>query len=78
MTYAPANIRQFASTRETSVEVALAIYEIADEGDEARMWADPTPSEFSAVTARAWELADADETTLNWGNETLLRDVLKP
>ena len=71
--YAPTNIRQFASTRETSVEVALAIFELADEGDESRMWTDPTEEELKAVAARAWEIADADEDTLHWGNETLRR-----
>ena len=73
MTYAPTNIRQFASTHETSVEIALAIFELAAEGDEERMWADPSEVEMKAVAARAWEIADADEETLNWGNETLKR-----
>lgn len=71
--YAPTNIREFASTRETSVEVALAIFELADEGDENRMWTEPSDTEVAAVTERAWELADADETKLHWGNETLCR-----
>ena len=73
MVYAPTNIKAFASTRETSDEIALAIFEIAKEGDEARMWAEPTAEESTAVVFRAWELADAEETTLHWGNETLRR-----
>ena len=72
-TYAPANIKTFASTRETSIEVALAIFEIAKEGDEARMWTEPSADERAAVEARAWEIADADEDTLHWGCETLHR-----
>ena len=71
--YAPTNIRQFASTRETSVEIALAIFEIAAEGDENRMWAEPTEEEVKAVEVRAWELADADEDRLHWGCETIKR-----
>ena len=67
MTYTPANIRQFASTRETSDEVALAIFEIAVEGDEDRMWAAPTPAEITAVCSRAWDLEKDDQKTLNWG-----------
>ena len=73
MIYIPANIRQFASTRETSDEVALAIFEIALEGDEDRMWTEPTPAEFTAVCARAWELENDDQKTLNWGCEILRR-----
>ena len=73
MTYAPTNIREFASTRETSIEIALAIFEIADEGDEARMWTEPSDDQKAAVTARAWEIADAAEDVLHWGNETLRR-----
>lgn len=68
MTYVPfASIRQFASTRETSDEIALAIFEIAAEGDENRMWEDPTEAETEAVIARASELAPSDKETLNWG-----------
>ena len=67
MTYAPTNIRQFASTHETSIEIALAIFEIADEGDENRMWEDPTSDEMTAVTARAWQIADKGDDVLYWG-----------
>lgn len=73
MVYAPANIREFASTRETSVEIAKAIFEIAPEGDESRMWTEPTDAERDAVIAKAWTFADSDEATLHWGNETVRR-----
>ena len=72
--YAPANIRQFAGTRETSNEIALAIFEIAEDGDEARMWAEPTQTEMAAVTKRAFELAP-DENELHWGVETVRRQI---
>jgi hypothetical protein len=71
--YIPRNIREFASTRETSDVVALAIFEIAHEGDEKRLWTDPTETEEQAVTNRAWLLADAGEDVLHWGSKLLRR-----
>lgn len=71
--YVPSNIKAFASTRETSDEIALAIFEAAKEGDEARMWTDPTEEEIMQVITRAWQLADPEENTLHWGNETIRR-----
>jgi len=77
MTYAPMNIREFASKRETSIEIALAIFETADGGDEDRMWGEPTTEEQAAVLRRAWELVgDADEDVLNWGNERCERPTV--
>lgn len=73
MTYIPRNIAEYASARETSGEIALAIFEIADEGDEERMWAEPTKAESDTVIALAWTYADADESTLFWGVETFRR-----
>jgi len=74
MTYVPTNIREFASTRETSDVVALAIFQIASEGDEARMWSNPTDAERDAIIRRAFELAPA-KTELNWGSMQLIREV---
>jgi hypothetical protein len=74
MTYVPTNIREFASVRETSHVVALAIFQIAPEGDEARMWSDPTEAERNAIIRRAFELAPA-ETELDWGILQLIREV---
>lgn len=65
MTYAPAYIQEFADTRETSIEIALAIFELAADGDEQRMWEAPSDEETNQVMARAWELADPDDTDLN-------------
>lgn len=73
MTCIPTNIAQFASIRETSNEVAVAIFEIGIGGDEHRLWADPTEQEQVAVTKRAFELAANDENELHWGCETLRR-----
>lgn len=76
MVYAPLNIKQFASTRETSDEIALAIFEIAEEGDEARIWESPTLHEMNEVINKAWEYADVSETILYWGCEPIKR-ILK-
>lgn len=73
MVYVPSNIKAFASTRETSDEIALAIFEIADEGDEARMWESPTEAEVEAVRIQAFKHADADVDVLHWGVETVSR-----
>ena len=73
MTYVPTNIAEFASTRETSNEVALAIFEIAGEGREGLVWADPTDDERRQITDRAFELVDPDVDYLFWGDETLYR-----
>jgi hypothetical protein len=74
MTYVPTSIREFASTRETSDVVALAIFQIAPEGDEARMWSDPTDAERDAIIRRAFELAP-EETELDWGIMQLIRKI---
>jgi len=74
--YLPANIRAFASTRETSDEIALAIFELASEGDEPRMWQDPTEAEIRAVAIRAWELCRDTKNTLYWGCETFHRALI--
>ena len=76
MAYIPRNVKEFASTHETSDEIALAIYEIAAEGDEERMWADPSETEMADVVAYAWKLADADTDTLHWGATSISRPVL--
>ena len=72
--YVPTNIRQFASTRETSDAIALAIFEIANEGDEARLWTSPSAAEEANVLERAWTLADAETDVLHWGNQRFARE----
>ena len=76
MTFAPANIAEFASSRETSNEIALAIFEIAAEGEEGPVWANPTDAEIAAIEARASALAPADTDVLNWGNARIRRPVV--
>lgn len=66
-------ILKFADDRNTSIEVAQAIFDIAAAGDEHRMWESPTQAEIAAVEARAWELAADDEDKLFWGVETIRR-----
>ena len=70
-------IKTFASTRETSNEIAQAIFEIAQEGDEARMWESPSLDEVDFVVARAWELAEDEIDELHWGNEKHRREAFK-
>lgn len=71
MTYAPTNIKYFASTHETSVEIALAIFETAEEGDEERLWQEPTDEEMLSIMELAWTKTDGDG--LSWGCETFHR-----
>jgi len=74
MVYVPTNIAAFASTRETSQEVAKAIFEVAAEGDEARLWSDPTDEEIQEVASLAFGYAEPDCNALHWGSVTLHRD----
>lgn len=69
--HVPQNIAQFASTRETSPEIALAIFRIAPEGHESRLWSDPSPDEFKRVTSLAWAMAPHDTESLQWGDVIL-------
>ena len=72
-TYAPTNIRQFASTHETAVEIALAIFETAREGDEERVWEEPTDEEIYEVMTKAWAMAAPDTEVLDWGVTRFVR-----
>ena len=67
--YVPHN-KQFSSMHETSSVVVEAIFELATEGDEERLWLQPTIEEVEAVLARAWALADPDDEVLHWGVES--------
>jgi hypothetical protein len=60
--------RSFADSRETSDEVAQAIFNrTSDDAEVQRIWAEPTPDELAAVMIEAWRLADPEEDTLFWG-----------
>jgi hypothetical protein len=78
-------LEKWADSRQTSIEVAQAIDEIAPkqyhEGFMASIWQDPSFDETASITERAFELADkyasmlgrmgVDE--LHWGQETIQR-----
>lgn len=74
MVYVPSNIKAFAGSRETSDEVALAIFELAPEGLEAAIWEDPGEAYYKAICARAFELADPECDELQWGVTTIRRN----
>jgi hypothetical protein len=68
------NIKTFAATHETSIEVARAIFDLAVEGCEESLWCSPDSVEEEAVIALAWSYAKPDVDTLHWGNSTIRRD----
>jgi hypothetical protein len=62
--------RAFADSRETSPEVAQAIFNHTSSDIEAQhIWETPTAAEEAAIMAEAWRLADPEESTLFWGGE---------
>ncbi|WP_395664962.1 YccJ family protein [Methylocella sp.] len=73
MTYVPSHIRGFAIVHDTSVEIARAIFEIADDGDEERMWRAPSAEESEAVLKRAWEFAGPADAELRWSDDVYRR-----
>lgn len=69
-----AEYEEWRDSRETSMEVARAIWAFAETPSDAeRIWEDPSPKELELVTAQAWSIADDDEDELYWGRETILR-----
>lgn len=67
-------LKHWADCRETSGEIAMAIFEIADGDDDAdRIWESPSDTESAQVIARAWALADDDREKLFWGDRTVRR-----
>lgn len=73
MTHFSNEIRSFADSRETSYEIAQAIFDLFP-GNEESVWAEPTDVQRDAVVSAAWEMADADEDRLVWGCEKFSRD----
>lgn len=67
-------IRSFADSRETSYEIAQAIFDLFP-GQEKSIWEEPTDEQRNAVVSAAWGMADADEDSLVWGCEKLTRDA---
>lgn len=74
MAHFSAEVRSFADTRETSYEIAQAIFDLFP-GREESVWAEPTYEQREAVVSAAWEIAATDENTLNWGCERFTRDA---
>jgi len=68
-------LEQWASSRETSIEIAEAIHQLAHmcAWDPDTIWEDPSFQQFSAVMSHAWELADEGVLELHWGEETMVR-----
>ena len=69
------DLREWADTHETSIEVAVAICEHAG-GSETRMerlWDNPTETEAATIEGRAWSLDEDDQRELEWGETTIYR-----
>jgi hypothetical protein len=75
-TYVEQGLEQWASSRNTSYEIALAIHEIwkSDKKRDA-VWQDCKKSEEAAILKRAWELA-GDDDELYWGSHTIRKSEL--
>jgi len=61
-------IRRWAYLRQTSIEIATPIYDMAN-GDYYtmhRIWQNPTDTEQQQILAQAWELANSSIQTLYW------------
>lgn len=74
MTQFSNEIRSFADSRETSYEIAQALFDLFPE-NAARIWEEPTDTQRAAVVSAAWKLADSDEDCLTWGCEKFRRDA---
>ena len=68
-------ITSWAYARETSIEIAQAIAEMAGcaPSKMCSIWDDPTPIQQADVVCRAWSMADDDEAELHWGDEVYMR-----
>ena len=67
-------MKQWAESRECSMEIAKAIFDIADGDDDAhRIWEAPTPDEIAKVEAQAWAYCKNGEQVLHWGVEKITR-----
>lgn len=74
MTHFSDEIRAFADSRETSYEIAQAIFDLFP-GQEENVWAEPTDVQRDDVVAMAWEMADAETDSLIWGCEKFSRNA---
>ena len=74
MTHFSNEIRAFADSRETSYEIAQAIFDLFP-GQEENVWAEPTDEQRRAVISAAWGMTDAEEDALIWGCEKFSRNA---
>lgn len=74
MTHFSNEIRAFADSRETSYEIAQAIFDLFP-GQEENVWAEPTDVQRDDVVSMAWKMADADTDSLIWGCEKFSRNA---
>lgn len=74
MTHFSDEIRAFADSRETSYEIAQAIFDLFP-GQEENVWAEPTDVQRDDVVAMAWEMADAETDSLIWGCKKFSRNA---
>jgi hypothetical protein len=76
-THVSQELEQWASSHETSYEIAMAIDEICrSEKKMERVWQEPTPSEDRRIIRRAWELADPEQVVLYWGESKIHRSEI--
>ena len=67
-------LKRWADVRNTSEEVAQAIFHFADGDDDAqRIWDNPSEDEMAKVIHYAWACAGDSDDTLHWGSQTLRR-----
>lgn len=64
------NLNAWADSRNTSIEIAKAIFDLA-EANADEIWCAPTPAQVEKIRNRAFEHSDA--TVLYWGDETIHR-----
>jgi hypothetical protein len=70
-TYVNQDLEQWASSRNTSYEIAVAIHELfKSDSKRSAVWEDCKKSEETNILKRAWELA-GDDDKLFWGTNTI-------
>jgi hypothetical protein len=76
-THVSQELEQWASSHNTSYEIAMAIDEIChSEKKMERVWQEPTPAEDRRIVRRAWELADSESPVLHWGDSRIHRSAI--
>ena len=69
--YTTQEIDQWSGSRDTSPEIAMAIFDMARNKEEAqKIWEAPTSAQVKKVLQLAWKKTDAYDNQLFWGPET--------